>query len=111
MGTGKTCSAIQAIEQNLIESNNGLFLRAVQTTEGIDDFNFNKNCNNNYGPGLDGAVILTRGKTLMNNFMDELVNRCSTNYSNGNRNEISKTSKKIFSKFYSFYTLKFLQKQ
>ncbi len=37
MGTGKTCSAIQAIEQNLIESNNGLFLRAVQTTEGIDD--------------------------------------------------------------------------
>ncbi len=62
MGTGKTCSAIQAIEQNLIESNNGLFLRAVQTTEGIDDFNFNKNCNNNYGPGLDGAVILTRGK-------------------------------------------------
>ncbi len=110
MGTGKTCSAIQAIEQNLIESNNGLFLRAVQTTEGIDDFNFNKNCNNNYGPGLDGAVILTRGKTLMNNFMDELVNRCSTNYSNGNRNEISKTSKKIFSKFYSFYTFEIFAK-
>ncbi len=34
----KRDSAIQAIEQNLIESNNGLFLRAVQTTEGRDGF-------------------------------------------------------------------------
>lgn len=121
MGTGKTCSAIQAIEQNLIESNNGLFLRAVQTTDfslqtwakpqgKAEDFSFNKNCNNNYGPGLDGAVVLTRGKTLMNNFMDELVNRCSTNYSSGNRNEISKTSKKLFSKFYSFYTFEIFAK-
>ncbi len=59
----KTCSAIQAIEQNLIESNNGLFLRAVQTTEGIDDLILIK-LYNNYGPGLDGAVILTRGKNI-----------------------------------------------
>lgn len=85
MGTGKTCSAVQAIEQNLTEE--GLF--------------------GEIGPGLNGAVILTRGKTLMNNFIDELVNRCTNKkYTDlsSKTGEVSRMSKKLYSKFYSFFT-------
>lgn len=104
MGTGKTCSAIQAIEQNLIEANKNLFNlkpeNGCQTDTGLQ-----------IGPGLNGAIILTRGKTLMNNFMDELVNRCTTKYLIGERTgEVSKLSKKSFLKFYTFFTFEIFAK-
>jgi hypothetical protein len=117
MGTGKTCSAIQAIEQNFIDARNGLFNNVLEN----DSMYLNENTLRVIGPGLNGAIILTRGKTLMNNFMDELVNRCTKIYSSsGNKklkmrnirddNEISKASKKLFSKFYSFYTFEIFAK-
>jgi hypothetical protein len=117
MGTGKTCSAIQAIEQNLTEANQGLFNNTLNASQPCLSNGDAQLTMAKIGPGLDGAIILTRGKTLMNNFMDELVNKCTQNYSSpshrsekGGDNEISKASRKLFSKFYSFYTFEIFAK-
>lgn len=81
MGTGKTCSAIGAIE--LIRSENST---------------------------IDGAIILAKGKTVLRNFTDELVFKCTggkyvpENYKNLTENEqVRRINKKIRS-FYSFNT-------
>lgn len=80
MGTGKTCSAIAVIEHNII--NNG---------SDKDHWSF----------GLQGAIVLTRGRTLMNNFMDELIHKCAgTKYLDSQ----IRVMRKLISKFYTFYT-------
>ncbi|CCV02571.1 SWI/SNF2 family helicase [Armadillidium vulgare iridescent virus] len=101
MGTGKTCSAIQAIEQNIRESQD-LFNK--KEDQGIEKPAIG-------GPGLTGAIIITRGKTLMNNFQEELVFKCTpgqynpdTGTGGSSGEKVSKASKKLISKFYTFFT-------
>ncbi|GHV50337.1 hypothetical protein AGMMS49579_03750 [Spirochaetia bacterium] len=78
MGTGKTCTAISTIE-------------------------FNINNPSHWAFNMKGAIVLTRGKTLMNNFMDELIYKCTFNkYQNFTR--------KLLSKFYNFYTFEIFAK-
>lgn len=74
MGTGKTCTAIQSIEKNIQD--------------------------NIYG--MKKAIILNRGKAIMNNFINELVNKCTTNY---------QKNKNLWSKFYSFDTFEIFSKK
>lgn len=79
MGTGKTCTSIQAIEKNLKD--------------------------NIYG--MKRGLILNRGKAIQNNFIYELVNKCTTEYKTGN----SKTEKSMWSKFYTFDTFEIFSKK
>nr|UOX61013.1 MAG: DEAD-like helicase [Diabrotica toursvirus 3a] len=74
MGTGKTCTSIYAIEKNIRD--------------------------NIYG--MKQALILNRGKAIMNNFINELVNKCTVNY---------RGSKKLWSKFYTFETFEIFSKK
>jgi len=96
MGTGKTCTAIQCVEQHFIEMNN--FQQNAL---------FDGNLKNIPGPGLGGAIILTRGQTLMKNFQSELMYKCTQGqYIGANRNQ----SAKLISKHYSFYTFEIFAK-
>lgn len=79
MGTGKSCTAIQAIEKNIRD--------------------------NMYG--MKKAIILNRGKAIMNNFINELVNKCTVNYNLGTE----KTQKALWSKFYTFDTFELFAKR
>lgn len=79
MGTGKTCTAIQSIEKNIRD--------------------------NVYG--MQRAIVLNRGKAIMNNFIYELVNKCTTGYKVGN----DKTQKALWSKFYTFDTFEIFAKK
>ncbi|CCA61377.1 hypothetical protein AV955_gp020 [Diadromus pulchellus ascovirus 4a] len=56
MGTGKTCTAVNSIEQNI---NDGLY-------------------------GMKRALVLNKGKAILGNFVSELVNKCTTRYNVGN---------------------------
>lgn len=76
MGTGKTCTAIQAIENN------------------IHDEVY----------GMKKGLILNKGKAIMTNFINELVNKCTTNYS-------SDSNKKLWSTFYTFSTFEIFAKK
>jgi hypothetical protein len=95
MGTGKTCTAIQCIEQHLRETQS-----------------FQQNIIPNSqtfipGPGLSGAIILTRGQTLMKNFQSELLFKCTDGrYIGSTKNQ----SHKLISKNYSFYTFEIFAK-
>lgn len=79
MGTGKSCTAINAIEKNIRD---GIY-------------------------GMSHAIILNRGKAIMNNFINELVNKCTTHYNTGNE----KIQKNLWSKFYTFETFEIFSKK
>jgi hypothetical protein len=66
MGSGKSCTAIAAVEENLKD--------------------------NVYG--MKQAIILNKGKSIMNNFINELLNKCTTRY----------ISNEKYNKFYKFNT-------
>lgn len=74
MGTGKTCTAINAIEENLSDKTYG----------------------------MKQALILNRGKSVINNFINELLTKCTTKYSRGNDNK--------FTKYYTFDTFELFTK-
>lgn len=80
MGTGKTCTAIGSIEKNL----------------GDEIY------------GMEKAIVLNRGKAIMNNFINELVTKCTTKY---NIVDNKKTQKKLWSKFYSFETFEIFSRK
>lgn len=72
MGTGKTCSAIMAAESHFSEKY-----------------------------GLDGVIVISRGKTLLNNFKYELLNKCTfKKYSNKKTENLENYKQKY--KFYSY---------
>lgn len=79
MGTGKTCTAINSIEKN------------------INDVKY----------GMKKALILNRGKAIMNNFINELVNKCTTVYNTGSE----RSSKNLWSKYYTFDTFEIFSKK
>lgn len=79
MGTGKTCTAIHAIEKNLKDT----------------------------VYGMKKALILNRGKAIMNNFIHELVDKCTTEYSGISE----KVQKNLWSKFYTFDTFEIFAKK
>lgn len=79
MGTGKTCTAITAIEENL----------------------------NDIKYGMTKALILNKGKAIMNNFIYELTNKCTKKYSMDNE----RLSKKLWSKYYNFDTFELFVKK
>lgn len=79
MGTGKSCTAIHSIEQNIRD--------------------------NVYG--MERAIILNRGKAIMNNFINELVFKCTEVYNSSTE----KTQKGLWSKFYTFDTFELFVKK
>lgn len=79
MGTGKSCTAIQAIEKNL------------------SDVVY----------GMKSAIILNRGKAIMNNFINELTTKCTMKYQGSN----NKIQKNLWSKFYKFDTFELFSKK
>lgn len=79
MGTGKTCTAINSIEKN------------------IKDEKY----------GMKKALILNRGKAIMNNFINELVNKCTVDYNTGSE----RSSKNLWSKYYTFDTFEIFSKK
>lgn len=90
LGTGKTCTAINSIEQNLID----------------------------YSYGMERAIILNRGKAIQNNFIYELVNRCTTQYKIGgdptsglSNEQTARLEKKLWSKYYTFDTFELFAKK
>lgn len=86
MGTGKTCTSINAIERNIKD---GIF-------------------------GLSKAIVLNKGKAILGNFENELVNKCTTDYSVSNSSS-AKTdkslSKKLWSKYYNLVTFEIFAKK
>lgn len=78
MGTGKTCTSIHSIENN------------------IRDLEY----------GMMRAIILNRGKAVGNNFMFELINKCTQKYNIGSE----RLNKKLLSKFYTFETFELFAK-
>lgn len=89
MGTGKTCSAIGAIEQIRSEKNSG----------------------------FKGALILARGEGLLNNFQEELIFRCTDgryipeNYVKLTQGEQVRRKKKAIQDFYTFNTYEVFAKE
>lgn len=81
LGTGKTCTAINSIEKNLLDSSYG----------------------------MSRAIILNRGKAIQNNFIYELVNKCTTRFKVGT--ETSGQQKKLWSKYYTFDTFEIFAKK
>ncbi|QIH04909.1 DEAD-like helicase [Dasineura jujubifolia toursvirus 2a] len=79
LGTGKTCTAVYSIEKNFQES---LF-------------------------GMDRAIILNRGKAVANNFINELVNRCTNKYRANN----VRSQNALWSKKYTFDTFEIFSKK
>lgn len=78
MGTGKTCTAIATIELHLKQKNYG----------------------------LKGAIIITKGNPLINNFQYELIHKCTPKglYKKGKPTEVGQRNFKDFYKFYTYVT-------
>lgn len=79
LGTGKTCTSVNAIEKN------------------FDDNMF----------GMKRAVILNRGKAVANNFINELVNKCTNKYRANNE----RAQKALWNKKYQFETFEIFAKK
>lgn len=80
LGTGKSCTAINSIEKNIRD---GVY-------------------------GMKRAIIINRGKAIMNNFINELVNKCTTDYNTVGNDKIKKS---LWSKYYTFDTFELFSKK